>query len=121
MPEAQNMSLEMKIPHPQPSSSPASVLHLRLGSDKLRQVFLQASLYWAFKHPGRKKYKLFSHNGSFKKKVLKYGTPEPRRVLSQADSTGLRPFRELSNPFRLSRCGWFSKLRGSFTSVPYSF
>ena len=28
--------------------------------------------------PLRKKYKLLFHNGSFKKKVLKYGTPKPR-------------------------------------------
>ena len=27
---------------------------------------------------GEKKYKLVFHNGSFKKKVLKYGTPKPR-------------------------------------------
>ena len=29
--------------------------------------------YWALKKPGRKKYKLLFQNGSFKKKVLKYG------------------------------------------------
>ena len=34
---------------------------------------------WAFKNPGRKKYKLLFHSGSFKKKVLKYGTPKPSR------------------------------------------
>ena len=35
---------------------------------------------WAFKQPGRKKYKLLFHKGSFKKKVLKYGTPKPRNI-----------------------------------------
>ena len=34
-------------------------------------------LSWAFQSPGGTKYKLFFHNGSFKKKVLKYGTPKP--------------------------------------------
>ena len=38
-------------------------------------------LLWAFKQPGRKKYKLLFHHGSFKKKVLKYGTPKPRSLL----------------------------------------
>ena len=35
------------------------------------------TLLWAFKQPGREKYKLLFHNGSFKKKVLKYCTPKP--------------------------------------------
>ena len=34
---------------------------------------------WAFKYPARKKYKLLFHKGSSKKKVLKYGTPKPRK------------------------------------------
>ena len=38
---------------------------------------------WAFKYPGRKKYKLLFHNGSVKNKVLQYGTPKPSRLCLQ--------------------------------------
>ena len=37
---------------------------------------------WAFKSPWRKKTNLLFQNGSFKKKVLKYGTPKPRPLVS---------------------------------------
>ena len=43
---------------------------------------------WAFKYPGRKKYKLLFHNGSVKKKVLQYGTPKPSYRVWTASGPG---------------------------------